>query len=85
VYLHSTTILELFLGTKKTIIIFIIICTILRVQPKLGSSVADTDPTYHFDADLDPGFYLMRIWILIFIRCGYGSDFLLDAEPDPAF
>jgi hypothetical protein len=31
------------------------------------AGVADPDPTYQFDADPSPYFYLMRIWILIFI------------------
>ena len=61
-YLHSTTALELFLRTKK-IFIIIIIGTYHRIQSKLGSSVADTDPTYHFDADPDSDFYSMRIQI----------------------
>jgi hypothetical protein len=61
------------------------------MESKLGSIVASTDPTYHFDADPDPDFYLMRIRIQIFNRCGFGSDFSHDgdrillfiADPDP--
>jgi hypothetical protein len=55
------------------------------MESKLGSIVASTDPTYHFDADPDPDFYLMRIRIQIFNRCGFGSDFSHDTDPDPAF
>ncbi len=46
-------------------------------------------PQYCGSASPDPDFYLMRMRnrILIFIWCGWesGSDFSLDADPDPAF
>ncbi len=42
---------------------------------------AGSDPTYHFDADPDPDFYLMRIRMLNRILVLFDAD----ADPEPTF
>ncbi len=41
---------------------------------------ADSDPVYHFDADPDPDFYLMRIRTLFYLMRIHPA-----ADPNPSF